>query len=209
MSITLIIIAVTCLVSFPAFGNEPSRDRLLFWPYYISGYREYHRFITAGFVHADVTHLLFNMISLYSFGTAVEEYMFPYLFERLSTPIYILLYFSALAFSSVPDFFKHRHDVSYRALGASGAVSAVIFSAITIRPDMPIRFFFIPIDIPGYIFGLLFLGFSYYLAKKGSDNIGHNAHFWGSVYGIFFTWLAAKLLSGIDLFRSFLAQFPG
>jgi membrane associated rhomboid family serine protease len=94
--------------------------------------------------------------------------------------------------SAIPDYIMHRNNYSYRALGASGAVSAVIFAGITLNPTIPINLFFIPIDIPGYIFGFIFLGLSVYLARKGADNIGHRAHFSGALFGVLFTIIAVK-----------------
>jgi membrane associated rhomboid family serine protease len=206
MSVTLSIIILTCLVSFPAFSNEKMKNDLLFWPYAIKRNNQYYRFISGGVVHADTMHLLFNMVSLYSFGMALEKFLFPVLFHEKTVILYIILYMAAIIIACVPDFIKHQKDSNYRALGASGAVSAVIFAAITIEPTMPIRFFFIPIDIPGYLFGFIFLALSYYLAKRGGDNIGHNAHFWGAVFGVVFTIIAAKFFSPVDLVKRFIDQ---
>jgi membrane associated rhomboid family serine protease len=206
MSVTLIIILITCAASFPSFSNEKLRDDLLFWPYVIGRENQYYRFLSAGAVHADTMHLIFNMVSLYSFGSALEKYYYPILFSDKTTLLFAFLYVSALVISVIPDYFKYRNEPGYRALGASGAVSAVIFAAIAIEPSMPINFFFIPIDIPGYVFGLLFLGLSAYLAKKGNDNIGHSAHFWGAVFGLLYTIIAARSLANIDLVRRFLDQ---
>jgi membrane associated rhomboid family serine protease len=116
---------------------------------------------------------------------------------------FVLLYILSIVFAGIPDYFKHREDYNYRALGASGAVSAVIFAAIVLMPNMPIRFFFFPIDIPGYLFGFVFLALSYYLAARGGSNIGHNAHFWGAVFGVVFTVVAARLYAGVDLVKRF------
>jgi len=207
MSITILIIIITCLVSFPAFSNENLKDNLLFWPFKILRRNQYYRFLTGGFIHADTMHLLFNMITLYSFGEAVEKYMFPSVFNQLTIPLYIILYVLAIPISSIPDFLKHKDNFEYRALGASGAVSAVIFSAILFSPDMPLQFFFIPFNIPGYVFGILFLITSAYLANKGEGNIGHNAHFWGAVFGLAFTYFAAKAISGIDLMQELVLLF--
>ena len=204
MSVTLMIVLITCLVSFIAFSNQKLTDDLLFWPYKLDTRREYYRFLTGGFIHADSMHLLFNMFSLYSFGEALEIYLFPQLFGDQAKLFYAILYLGGIVFSSIPDFFLHRNHPSYRALGASGAVSAVIFSAIMILPNMPIRFFFIPVDIPGYLFGFIFLGLSYYLAKKGQGNIGHNAHFWGAVFGLVFTVTVAWFYARINLPANFL-----
>lgn len=205
MSITFIIIAITSIVSILAFSREQLREDLLFWPYLIKRERQIYRIITHGALHADTMHLIFNMVSFYSFGIALEEYFFPALFGNLARGIFALLYVLGIIASVIPDLIQHRDHSYYRSLGASGAVSAVVFSAITIQPKMPIQFFFIPFPIPGYIFGLAFLVLSATLAKKGGGNIGHNAHFWGSIFGIIFTYLAAKMIAGIDLAVQFVA----
>jgi membrane associated rhomboid family serine protease len=206
MTITLIIIALTCLVSFPAFSNDRMKEDLLFWPYEIRHRNQFYRFLSGGVIHADTMHLLFNMVSLYSFGTALETFLYPILFAEKSKALYVGLYVLGIIAAGIPDYFKYQHQSHYRALGASGAVSAVIFAAITIQPNLPIRFFFIPIDIPGYIFGFIFLGLSYYLAKRGGGNIGHNAHFWGAVFGVAYTLLAARAFSPVNLVERFLEQ---
>jgi len=210
MSITLTIILSTALLSYLAFSREELRDGMLFWPYMAAKRGQHYRFVTGGLVHADFMHLLFNMVSLYSFGGVLEEVLLPSLFDARGRGLFALLYGLSLVFSCLPDYFLHRHNPGYRALGASGAVSAVIYSAITIVPTMPIRFFFFPIDIPGWVFGFLYLALSYHLARRGGDNIGHNAHFWGAVFGIVYTLAAARAFAGIDLAARFLAQMlPG
>lgn len=206
MSVTLSIIIVTCLVSFPAFSNAKMKDDLLFYPYAIKNNNQFYRFLSGGVIHADTMHLLFNMVSLYSFGMALESFLYPVLFHEKTIILYVVLYIAAIVFACLPDYFKHQNDPDYRALGASGAVSAIIFAAITIEPTMPIRFFFIPVDIPGYLFGFIFLGLSYYLAKRGGGNIGHNAHFWGAIFGVVFTLVAARAFSPVDLVKRFVEQ---
>jgi membrane associated rhomboid family serine protease len=210
MSITLTIILCTGVLSFVAFNREELREDMLFWPYMAAARGQHYRFITGGMVHADFMHLFFNMVSLYSFGSILEEVLMPVLFDGRGRGLFALLYGLSLVFSCLPDFFLHRHNPGYRALGASGAVSAVIYSAITIVPTMPIRFLFIPFDIPGWVFGFLYLALSYQLARRGGGNIGHNAHFWGAVFGIVYTLAAARAFAGIDLAGRFLAQvLPG
>ena len=207
MSITFLIIIITCAISIPAFSKEQLKEDLLFWPYMIKGHGQYYRFITNGVLHADFMHLIFNMVSFYSFGTALEEYLYKAVFGDLARALFAVLYLTAIVFAVIPDFFKYQNKSYYRSLGASGAVSAVIFAAITIQPKMPIQFFFIPFKIPGYIFGICFLALSASLAKKGGGNIGHNAHFWGGVYGIFFTYITVKLIANIDLVQYFINSF--
>lgn len=206
MSVTLIIIILTCIASFPAFQNENIKDKLLFWPYGINKQNEYYRFLSGALVHADTMHLLFNMVTLYSFGMAIENFLYPIFFHEQSIVLYVLLYILAAIFSCIPDFLKYKNDSNYRALGASGAVSAVIFSAILLEPTMPLRFFFIPIDIPGWVFGFIFLGLSAYLSKRGGGNIGHNAHFWGGVFGLIFTYLASRAFTNVNLIDRFIEQ---
>jgi len=204
MSITFIIIIITAAVSILAFNREQMKDDLLFWPYYINREGQYYRFITNGVLHADAMHLIFNMVSFYSFGMALENYLFKALFGELSRAMLAVLYITAIIVAVIPDYIKYKDKSFYRSLGASGAVSAIVFAAITIQPNMPIQFFFIPFKIPGFVFGICFLILSASLAKKGGGNIGHSAHFWGSVYGIVFTYITARFFAGVDLIRMFI-----
>lgn len=204
MSVTLIIIIITCIVSLPTMNNDDAKDKILFWPYRIKHNNEYLRFFSGAFVHADLMHLMFNMVTLYSFGMAIENFLYPVFFQGQSRILYVVLYALAIVFSGIPDFFKYQDIPSYRALGASGAVSAVIFSAILLEPTMPLRFFFIPVDIPGWLFGILFLGLSAYLAKRGGSNIGHSAHFWGGVFGLVFTYLASRAFTDVNVIQRFI-----
>lgn len=203
MSITILIIAITSIISFIAFTRHAVKDDLLFWPYKIKREGQLYRFVTHGVLHADAMHLIFNMVSFYSFGMALEHYLFLAIFGEMTGALLAVMYVTAIIIAVIPDYFIYQDRSFYRSLGASGAVSAVVFSAITIQPKMPIQFFFIPYPIPGYIFGIGFLGVSAVLAKKGSGNIGHNAHFWGSIYGILFTYLTAKFIAKIDLLDYF------
>jgi membrane associated rhomboid family serine protease len=144
------------------------------------------------------------MMTLYSFGSAIETFLYPVYFQDKSRLLYVLLYVLGAVFASIPDYIKYREVYAYRALGASGAVSAVIFAAILLEPSMPLRFFFIPIDIPGWLFGILFLALSAYLAKRGRDNIGHSAHFWGGVFGLVFTYIAVRLFTDVNVLERFI-----
>ena len=206
LSITLIILITTCLVSFSAFGNEKMKENMLFWPAEIDSQKQYYRFLTYGLIHADLVHLAFNMLALYSFGEYVERYLFshPDLFGSKGKLFYLILYISAVIISPLPDYFKHRNSYAYRALGASGAVSAVVFAGIMLNPKLPIRILFIPFDIPGYIFGVIFLFLSVVLARKGGDNIGHGAHFTGAVYGLIFTIVTTRIFADFNAVSSFM-----
>ncbi|HYC27759.1 MAG TPA: rhomboid family intramembrane serine protease, partial [Chitinophagaceae bacterium] len=154
LSITLTIIIITCLVSLAAFGNLKIQEDLIFWPAAMRRGGQLYRFFTYGLIHADYVHLAFNMISLWSFGQFVEKFLFASHFEDKAKLLYLLLYVLAIIVSTLPDYFKNRNNYSYRALGASGAVSAVIFAGIALEPTLPINLFFIPIPIPGYLFAL-------------------------------------------------------
>jgi len=185
LSITLIIIIVTCLVSIGGFSNQRIIDDLIFYPPAITKQNQWYRFFTCGLIHADWTHLAFNMISLYLFGDFVEK-GFPDVFGDKGKILYLLMYVLALFVCLLPTFAKHKNDYYYRSLGASGAVSAVIFAGIFLEPRNRIGLFIIPPIIPGYVFGPLYLIASSYFEKKSRDNINHSAHFWGAVFGVAF-----------------------
>lgn len=195
LTITLIIIIVTCIISFTAFSNEKIINDLIFYPPAITEQKQWYRFFTCGFIHADFMHLAFNMFSFYMFGNFVENsFASPILFGEKGKLLYLTMYLLALFVCLVPTFVKHKNDYNYRSLGASGAVSAVIFAGILFDPTTKLGFFFIPPVIPGYIFGPLYLIFSTYLGKKSNDNINHSAHIWGALFGIIFIVVAAYLL---------------
>jgi len=186
MSITLVIILITALISILAFSNSDLFYRLKFNASLINHNKQYYRFLTYGFIHADWMHLLVNMFVLFSFGSAVEK-NFSYYFGLQSHLYFMLLYIGGIAFSTLASFNKHKNNDWYNAVGASGAVAAVLFSSILMDPKMGVMFIFFPVPIPGWIFGILYLVYSAYMAKRGQDNIGHDAHFWGAVFGFVFT----------------------
>jgi membrane associated rhomboid family serine protease len=178
--VTGIIMAITVLISLAAFNNRELQLKLMFYPYRMKRQNEWHRFLTAGFIHLDLSHLLFNMLTLYFFGPAVETIFLSY-FGPSGLAIYAAFYVLAIIFAGIYSYFKHQNDNGYMALGASGAVSAVIFAAILFVPWLMIYGF-----MPGFIFGPLYLFFCQYMARKQSDNIGHDAHFYGAVFGFLF-----------------------
>jgi membrane associated rhomboid family serine protease len=183
---TILIIGITAIISLLAFQNKVLFDKMKFNAWEIHHRKEWHRFISYGLIHADWIHLLVNMFVMYSFGKIVEE-IFQYNFQYKGYIYFFLLYAGGIAFSTIWDFGKHKDDIYYNAVGASGAVSAVVFSSIILFPSGKIFLFMIPVGIPAPIFGLLYLIYSAYMAKKGTSNIGHSAHFWGAVFGIIFT----------------------
>lgn len=205
LSITIIIVIVTVLVSLGAFNNQKIMDDLIFYPPAVSRRNQWYRFFSCGLIHADYGHLIFNMLALYLFGRNVEVY-FVQVFGSIGKILYLVMYITALAVSVLPTYFRHKDDYHYRSLGASGAVSAVIFSSILFDPLTGIGLFFIPIYIAGFIFGFIYLLISHYLDKRGQDNINHSAHIYGALYGIAFTIVIAKFLSDFPVLAFFLDQ---
>jgi len=188
MSLTLIIIIATGIVSFMAFQNAELFDKIKFNAYYIKRHREWYRFLSHALLHADWGHLLINMFVLWSFGGIVES-IFSTDFGMMGNLYFLGLYVGGILFSTLYDFAKQKDNIYYNAVGASGAVAAIVFASIVLYPNGRIFLFLIPIGIPSWIFGLLYLAYSAYMGKRGQDNIGHNAHFWGSVFGIVYTLL--------------------
>jgi membrane associated rhomboid family serine protease len=186
MSVTIVIIAITVIVSVLAFNNREIFRRLAFNAYDIKHFKNSYRFLSYALIHADWIHLFINMMVLYSFGRVVEQY-YQMLFGLKGILYFILLYVGGTALSTLPSYGKHKDDYSYTAVGASGAVSAVVFTYILFDPLGKLTLFPIPIGIPSIIFGVLYLIYSAYMGKKNIDNIGHDAHFWGAVFGFVFT----------------------
>ncbi len=193
-NVTLVIIIITCIVSFLGFQKESVIDELIFYPPAINNQKQWYRFITCGFIHADFMHLAFNMYSLYMFGAAVEE-AFTSIFGDMGIAYYVLLYISSLIACLLPTYSKNIDNYYYRSLGASGAVSAIVFTYIFIAPASQLSLVIIPIPLPAFIFGGIYLAVSAYLSKKGTSNVNHSAHLWGAIYGIAFLILTSYLFS--------------
>ena len=190
MVVTLCIIAITCLVSFLAFNNQRLLERLILWPPAVSRHGQYDRLLGYGLIHADGMHLLFNMITLYFFGAATES-----LYTRHLGPLgFALFYLGGLLVSVLPSYFEHKNDANYRSLGASGAVSAVLFAFILLQPWARIYVYVVP--VPAIIYAVMYVGYSIYAERKRADNINHSAHLWGAAYGIAFTGLMEPSVLG-------------
>jgi membrane associated rhomboid family serine protease len=194
MNITLIIIILTVLISISALSNDKIMNDLIFYPPAITYQKQWYRFFTCGFLHADYMHLLFNMYGLYIFGTSVED-NFIQIFGNMGRLAYLLMYLSALFFCLLPTYSQNKTNSSYRSLGASGAVSAVIFAFLLVNPLVPMGLLFIPFRIPGFLFGLLYLALSSYFDRRGGGNVNHSAHIWGALYGIAFLLIACFAFS--------------
>lgn len=204
LTITVIIVILTVLISISAFNNEKTMNDLIFYPPAVTHRKQYYRFISSGFIHADVAHLAFNMLSLYLFGRFVEEKFAEIFGDTLGKTLYLAMYFCALVVSLLPTYLKHKYNSQYRSLGASGAVSAVVFAGLLIAPYVEVGFFFIPPFIPGFVFGPLYLIISAYLERKGQDNINHSAHIWGALFGIIFLLAASYLMTTYDPIDGFI-----
>lgn len=203
MSITVLIIIITCLISLFAFRSQKITDDLIFHPAIMKEPNQYYRFLTYGFIHADLPHLFFNMYAFYLFGDTCET-AFMAVFDNYGKLFYILLYILSLIASVLPDFFKYRNNYGYRSLGASGAVSAIVFTYIMFQPLQGIGLIFIPVFIPGFLFGLIFLVVSYFLGKKGMGRVNHTAHMWGALFGIAFIIVFTELFSSYPLLDNFI-----
>ncbi|MCT4615648.1 MAG: rhomboid family intramembrane serine protease [Marinifilaceae bacterium] len=200
---TYIIIIITGLISYLGFQNSELIRKSIFNSYLIVHKKEYFRLISHGFIHSNWNHLIFNLITLWFFGTALESY-FDRIIGAKANLYFIFLYVSAIVVSSIVDLIKYKNNSYYNALGASGATSAIVFACIFFAPYQKIYFMYV-LPIPGIIFGIAYLAYSYYMNKKNIDNIGHSAHFCGAVYGFLFPILIDPKL--INLFLHNLLNF--
>lgn len=201
--ITIAILILTVGFSLYAMNNPEIKYKYIFHPYSINHYNQHYRFLSHAFLHGDYIHLAFNMYALWLFGPIVEKQVLPLLAGNLYEPdkkmgmaLYILLYTGSIYASSISEYFKNKNNPHYTSLGASGAVNALIFSFITCSPMSQLGFFFIP--MPAWVFGIVYLGISYYLSKRNTgndsvDRIGHEAHFWGAMFGVVFTLILGLL----------------
>lgn len=196
---TVTIIIITVIVSLLALNNQKLMNRLIFWPPGIER-GQYDRFITHGFIHADGTHLLFNMITLFFFGSVIENFYRQYLFDLG----FVLFYLGGLIAAIIPSYLQHKHDSHWASLGASGAVSAVLFAYILFQPWKLIFVFFIP--VPAIIFAVLYVAYSIWSGKKNNSNVNHSAHLWGAAYGVIMTLILEPRMFGH--FLNQLLQLP-
>lgn len=182
--ITIILIIITVLLSIKAFNDPELKFRWVFYPFKIKREKQTYRVISHMFIHGDYMHLFFNMFVLFSFGAKMENTLDVYFGLGFGKLQFILLYFVGGLASSIWPYSRNFDNPNYMSLGASGAVSAVLFATILWYPNLPLNLMFIPIDIPAWVVGILYLGFEYYMSKKGGTGIAHDAHFGGAVFGI-------------------------
>lgn len=193
---------MTGIISYQAFNNPAMRDRLLFHPYSVKQNGEYYRFLSHGFVHGNWSHLLINLFVLYQFGEVAEIIFVKYIFgEAFGRIVFLLFYVSAIIIAAVPSYFKHQDHSYYGSLGASGATSALVFIYILLDPW---QWFIFP-PLPAIILAVAYLWYSSYMSKRGGDNIAHDAHLYGAVYGLIFA-LGSFALFSPELLENFLIR---
>ncbi|HBK42563.1 MAG TPA: rhomboid family intramembrane serine protease [Porphyromonadaceae bacterium] len=200
--ITFLIIGITSVISIAAFGNYTMMDKFIFRPTE-AGRGQWYRFFTYGVLHADYTHLIFNMFTLYFFGGDIERAFKATFGGQTGVFYYLLLYVTALPVSILPTYLKQKNNNSYRGVGASGAVSAIIFAYILINPMNFMGVLFIPVWLPAFLFGTIFLLISVSLDKKQSKGINHSAHITGGLYGIAFMVTVFIAFANINLVSEF------
>lgn len=203
MSLTLIVIGITALISIQGFQNRELFHKLDFSPYQVTQRKEWYRLLSHVLLHGDWAHLFVNMFVLWSFGSFVES-SFETIFGNKSIFYFSLLYIGGAAFASLPALKRHGNNPNYSAIGASGAVAAVLFTSIILSPMSKIGIIFIPIRIPAFVFGPLYIALEYYLDKRGGGRIAHDAHYWGAIFGFIFP-IALKP----ELFLGFINQIFG
>ena len=185
MSITFSLILITVATSIYAWNHTGVFQKWMMHPYQIHTSGQYYRFLTSGFLHSNLGHLAFNMITFYFFGGVIEQ-AFNYFFGAFGAYYFIGLYLLGIIISDIPSYLKHKHNVHFSAIGASGGVSAVLFSSILINPLSQICLYFF-ICLPGFVLGALYLAYTVYWGKNAMDNINHDAHLYGSIFGVVFT----------------------
>ena len=200
--ITLVLIAITAIVSWMAFNNRKLADRLVLWPPAIDRHRQYDRLVTYGFVHADWAHLIFNMVTLYFFGRYIEMAMTQVTGSWLTYPLF---YLAALVVSILPSYLKNQKNPNYLSLGASGAVSAVLFAFILLKPWTLLFVMFIP--VPAIIYAVFYVGYSLWMDHRGGDRINHSAHLAGAAFGVLF--MVAMAPGVLPLFLQQLGSIGG
>jgi len=199
--LTYAIMAITVITSYLAFNNSSLKNKLLFHPFTIKRENEWFRFLGHGFIHSNWTHLIFNMVTMFFFGKHVEIVFKNHFGEMMGSIHFLLLYFLGMILASAYSYFKHQDDSYYGALGASGAVSAALFASIILAPTNSLFIFPLPLPIPAVIFGPLYLAYCVYMGRAGRDNVGHDAHFFGAVFGIIYT-LVINLDFGIHFLNT-------
>ena len=205
--ITYTFLALIIIFSIYCFNDRNAMNKYLFHPYSIYHNKEHYRFLTHAFIHGDYIHLAFNCLALYSFGLILEEKYFgnPKFFDpKLGKLYYILLFTGGIYAASITEYFRNKNNPDYSSLGASGAISSIMFCFIMVSPMSQISIFFFPMQ--GWIAGVLLLGISYYLIRRKrtssyTDNISHESHFWGAMFGVLFILILKPALLKLFIYQ--------
>lgn len=185
LNVTLILIIVTAAASIYSWNNPSLQSRWMFNPYAAYHGKQYYRFLTSGFIHSNTVHLLFNMIALFFFGAVIEK-IYTNLYGFIGVIFYLLTYLAGIIVANLRTFLKYKNSSYYNSLGASGGVASILFASILYRPTSSICIYFM-FCIPAFILGAVYLIYTYYSAKRTGDNINHDAHLYGSLFGVVFT----------------------
>lgn len=201
LSVTIVIIVITSIISVMSLSNEELFSKLQFNPYQVYHQKQYYRLLTHGFVHANWWHLFVNMFVLYFFGSNAESYLSSLAnlnIIKYPVLIYLILYLVSIVFATTITLYKHKDNYMYNSVGASGAVSAVMFFSIFFNPWQRL-YLYAAIPIPGIVFAILYIVYTQYMSKRQSDNINHDAHLLGAVFGFIF-----PLFLDLDLIKYFI-----
>ena len=183
---TIIILIITGLVSYMAFNNQKLFRKLMHHPYSENRDKSFYRLLTSGFIHGSFVHLVLNAYVLYEFGTIVEGIYGQYLGQPFGSIAFVIMYVVTIVAANIPTHFRYRHDNGYAAIGASGGVSGVLFAYVIFYPWSWLGIMFV-IPCPAIVFAVLYLVYSSWASKNANDNIGHDAHFYGAVFGFLIT----------------------
>ncbi|BDD08481.1 rhomboid family intramembrane serine protease [Fulvitalea axinellae] len=186
MSITVILIIITVATSFLAWNKPEYMYKWIMNPYQIWHRNQWHRMLTSGFIHGDQMHLLFNMFTFYFFGRFAENILQHTYGSSTGTILFLCLYLGGIIFADIPTLYKHKDNARYNALGASGGVSSVLFTFVLVQPFGEICLYGF-LCLPAVAWGAVYLAYTYYAGKRNADNVNHDAHLWGAVFGILFT----------------------
>ncbi|AEA45460.1 rhomboid family intramembrane serine protease [Fluviicola taffensis] len=200
---TYILLGIMIVMSLTAFNNRDFMEKYLFSPYLVKHERESYRFITHAFLHGDFGHLLFNGITVFFFGTAFESKLIEFYGLRIGEVVFWGFVIISMFASSSVSYFRHKDNPNYRSLGLSGVASAILFAMIMLEPEMKIGFMFIPVPIPAWVFGPIYLAFEIYSDRNRKTNIAHDAHISGAIFGIIFI-LITNIEQVISAFQNLL-----